>query len=69
MKFKEFVYNQGLNMGEFRRLDKETQSNWRRVHQIRNREEQIEIVRRYKEYLDSLKTEENSKGCFDDKEW
>lgn len=59
MKFKEFVHNQGLTMGEFRRLDKETQANWRRVHQIRNREEQIEIDRRYKEYLDSLKTEEN----------
>ena len=41
MKFKEFVHNQGLTMGEFRRLYKETQENWIRGHQIRNREEQI----------------------------
>ena len=54
MKFKEFVHNQGLTMGEFRRLDKETQENWRRVHQIRNREEQILFNQYYKEHLASL---------------
>lgn len=59
MKFKEFVHNQGLTMGEFRRLDKETQANWRRVHQIRNREEQILFNQYYKEHLASLEISNN----------
>ena len=30
---KDFVHEQGLNMGEFNRLDKETQEKWREIHQ------------------------------------
>lgn len=39
---KDFVHEQGLNMGEFRRLDKETQQKWREIHQRKLRERLVE---------------------------
>ena len=35
---KDFVHEQGLNMGEFKRLDPETQEKWREVHQKKLKE-------------------------------
>ena len=39
---KDFVHEQGLIMGEFRRLDKETQQKWREIHQRKLQERLVE---------------------------
>lgn len=39
---KDFVHEQGLNMGEFSRLDKETQEKWREIHQRKLKEKLAE---------------------------
>lgn len=36
------MHEQGLNMGEFHRLDKETQQKWREIHQRKLQERLIE---------------------------
>ena len=40
---KDFVHEQGLNMGEFKRLDIETQQKWRQIHQRKLKERLAEI--------------------------
>lgn len=42
MTFKEYVHRMGLNMGEFKRLDKETQEIWRESHKKANIRQQKE---------------------------
>ena len=48
---KDFVHEQGLNMGEFKRLDMETQQKWRQIHQRKLKEKLIERDKSYDEYL------------------
>jgi len=50
MTLKEFVHSQLLTWSEFKNLDEETQQKWREVHQRKNREEQIENAKEYKEH-------------------
>jgi hypothetical protein len=46
---KDFVHDQGLSMGEFKRLDLETQEKWRVIHRRKHRERQIEANRIWRE--------------------
>jgi hypothetical protein len=39
---KDFVHDQGLDMGEFKRLNKETQKKWREIHQRKVQEKLAE---------------------------
>lgn len=50
MTLKELVHGYGLTMGEFRRLDPETQAKWRQKQQEENRREQIEKARWWNNY-------------------
>lgn len=54
---KDFVHEQGLTMDEFKHLDKETQENWRKIHQKKLKERLAErdeyVFRNY--FLDCLK--------------
>lgn len=51
MTLKELVHDYGLTMGEFYRLDPETQEKWRQIQQEKNRQEQIEKERWWKQYM------------------
>lgn len=53
MTLKDFINSQGLSMQEFKNLDKSTQKQLRKMHEDKNKEEQIENTKilqaRYKE--------------------
>ncbi len=49
MTLKDFVHAQLLTWNEFKSLDEETQLKWREIHARKNREEQIEANKRWKE--------------------
>ena len=69
---KDFVHEQGLNMGEFKRLDMKTQQKWRQIHQRKLKEKLIERDKAYDEYLfDSfLRSKYVNPDTFDDlAEW
>jgi hypothetical protein len=54
---KDFVHDQGLTMGEFKRLDLETQEKWRSIHRRKHREQQIEANRIWREMETELASE------------
>ena len=56
MTLKELVHGYGLTMGEFYRLETETQENCRQIQREKNRQEQIETTK-------ELKRLEEKWGC------
>jgi hypothetical protein len=67
---KDFVHDQGLDMGEFKRLNKETQKKWREIHQRKVQEKLAERAEWTSKYYFLAELKHVDPDTFDDlAEW